>query len=424
MSFPRFFRVRQSLRSHALPSVRQTLLEQLLHHPASNSIAAGDRVAIAVGSRGIGGLPEVVTTVVQWLKSLHAEPFLVPAMGSHGSANAAGQRDVLQRLGIDENRMGCQILSSTETIVLGTFAGGRPIHFDATAAAADHVIPINRVKLHTRLIGPIQSGLCKMLMVGLGNHKGAKTYHPIFREVDYRFEALAAQVIPQILAKAPIRFGIALVEDAFEQLGCAEVVNALAIPARDEALLDLSRQWMARLPIQCAELLIVDQIGKEISGTGMDTNIVGRKWHDKLAGETEWPKIDEIYVRSLSPPSAGNANGIGIAEYTTRSVADAMDPIKTRINSITASHPTSGALPVWFENDVEALQAILQQRPGNLKEKPWIRIQDTLRLSEIECSEVFFDAMKSNSDLTILSEPAELVFDANDNLASLRGQQQ
>ncbi|MEM6468454.1 MAG: lactate racemase domain-containing protein [Planctomycetota bacterium] len=418
MSFPRFFRVRQDLPSHAVPSIDEALVAALSSSEDFAAIGERDAVAIAVGSRGIDRIEELVACLARSLKARGAEPFIVPAMGSHGGATADGQERVLSSLGITESLVKCPIRSSLETVKIGESGAGHPILFDAVALQADHIIPINRVKLHTRLLGKIQSGLCKMLMVGMGNHLGAQAYHPLFEQYGYQFERLVDDVVPQLISSVPLACGIAVIEDAHKKIAEVECASPRAFLEVDRRLLTRSIGLSAKLPVRSAELLIIDEIGKEISGTGMDTNVVGRKWNDKLPAENEWPKIREIYVRSLTERSAGNANGIGIAEYTRRCVTEDMDPVKTRVNCVTAAHPTSGAVPIWFDNDREVLDAVCQQSSIRPDQRRWLRIRNTLDLAEVECSEAILPELQTREDLTILSKPAELLFDAQQNLVT------
>ncbi|OUT57253.1 hypothetical protein SV7mr_14180 [Stieleria bergensis] len=427
MSLPRFQSVQQQFARRRIDNLQQTLAEQLQHHPAIDAVTAGDQVGIAVGSRGIDRIDQCVSAIVKTIIAQGGEPFVVPAMGSHGGATAEGQIDVLKSLGVSEQSVGCPIRSSMETVHLGDGPHGLSLYFDKHAAAADQLILINRVKPHTRLTGAVQSGLCKMLMIGLGKHRGAIAFHPTFASFDYQLEKITPQLIPNILSQTPVTLGIALVEDAFDQVGHIELIEPQDWLQREPQLLQQAMDWMPRLPFPELDLLIVDQIGKEISGTGMDTNVIGRKWHDKMAGPDEQPRIHEIYVRSLTSKTAGNASGIGIAEYTHRWVAEAYDLQKTRVNCITAGHATAAAMPVWFDNDRDVFQAVMQQSGKPAEQLKWARIKDTLHLDQFSCSEACLIAPREPADPSALSEqvtatfqaldePRELTFDDQGNL--------
>ncbi|WP_372896832.1 lactate racemase domain-containing protein [Stieleria sp.] len=416
MTFPRFFTAKQSLTSHRIGDVAAEVTEQLKAEAAIEQIRPGQSVAIAVGSRGIDRIAEVTQSVVRLLIDRNAQPFVVPAMGSHGGATDQGQAATLAALGITPESVGCPIRSSMETVSIGEGPGGIPLSFDRNAAAADHLIVINRIKPHTKLDGSIQSGVCKMLMIGLGKHRGAIAFHPAFKSFDYRLDRITADVIPKILAATPFLLGIALVEDAHDSIGQIAVATGDQLLDLEPTLLRRAIEWMPKLPFRTAELLIIDAIGKEISGTGLDTNVVGRKWHDKMAGDDEWPKIDEIYVRSLTEKTAGNASGIGIAEYTHRRVAEEIDPVKTRINCITAGHPTAAALPVWFDSDREVLEAVTGQAPMDADQRRWLRISNTLDLEIIHCSEAYWEDARRSDHLEILDDPQPLRFDDQGDL--------
>lgn len=416
MCLPKFFTVHQQFTSRRIDDVSREVTQRLSAESLVSNIQPGQTVAIAVGSRGIDRIAEIARAVVGVLISRGAKPFIVPAMGSHGGATAAGQAKTLAALGITADTVGCPIQSSMETIQIGTTDSGMPLHFDATAAGADHLIVINRVKQHTRLCGSIQSGLCKMLMIGLGKRNGAIVFHPAFRSMDYRLDQITDDVIPTILGKTPFLMGIAIVEDAHDSVAELAMVPGDQLLSRERELLRTSTDWMPKLPFDTAELLIIDEIGKEISGTGLDTNVVGRKWNDKMAGQDEWPKIHEIFVRSLTEKTAGNASGIGIAEYTHRRVAENVDQSNTRINCITAGHPTAAAIPLWFDSDREVLSAVCAQSPMPEDQRRWIWIRNTLDLTRVRCSEGFLDEAKQRNDLEIVDEPAPLLISPSGNL--------
>jgi hypothetical protein len=414
---PKFFRVQQSFASHALPDVSGAVSDALDAATLADKVAAGQTVAVTSGSRGVNNIATIVGKVTEYVASLGAKPIVVPAMGSHGGATAPGQAAMLASFGIDEGSMNCPIVSSMDTVKVGTTRDGIDVHFDKVASEADHVIVINRVKPHTRLTGKIESGICKMLMIGLGKHRGAQTYHQAFPDFGYSLDPLVSQIIPMIAEKMPLTLGLAIVEDAFDQTALIEAILPDQLLAKEARLLATARQWMPKLPFDEAELLIVDQIGKEISGTGMDTNVIGRKHHDKFAGPDELPKIREIYVRSLTKKSAGNGCGIGIAEYCHTQFAQAIDHEIMRINCVTSGHATAGAVPIRFDCDRDLLHAVLSQvgrrATSDLK---WMRISDTLHLSDVVCSEGYWDEAQGRSDLQILSQPSELNFDPRGDL--------
>ncbi len=332
-------------------------------------------------------------------------------MGSHGGATGPGQAGVLAEYGVSPQTVGCEVRASMEVRELGRTPSGVPVYFDALAAEADHVIVINRIKPHTRISGPYESGVVKMMLIGLGKHRGAAEYHQAMTR--QRFDEIVGQVAPLILQCTPISLGLAIVENAYDQVAIVEAMEPEQILSREPQLLDLARGMMPRLPFQDADLVIIDRIGKNISGSGLDTNVVGRKFNDKLAGEHEWPKVHQIYVRGLTQQSAGNAAGIGIAEYCRSRLVREMDVEKTRINCLTALHITGAAIPVYWETDREVLQVAAgqsgRQSPEQLR---WMWIPDTLHLGQVICSEAYLAETTGREDLSIIEPLAELQWDA------------
>ena len=410
---PKFFRVRQQFPSLAVDDAGQSAREALERSGVASRISAGQHVAITAGSRGIKNIATIVGATVAYVKSLGAKPLVVPAMGSHGGATAEGQASMLRSFGIDESTMGCPIRATMDTVVLGQTEQGFDIHFDKICSEVDHVIVVNRVKPHTRLVGTIESGICKMLMIGLGKHRGAQTYHHAFDEVGYSLDPLLPNIIPKIVDAMPITLGLAIVEDAFDQTSLIQAVEPQRLLEDEPPLLEIARSRMPRLPFEDADLLIVDQIGKEISGTGMDTNVIGRKRDDKRAGPNEVPKIREIYVRSLTKKSAGNGCGIGIAEYCHRQFVDDMNQAITRINCVTSGHPTAGAIPIHFNNDRDVIQAVMSQvGRRTAAQVRWMRIVDTLHLEEVWCSEGYWDDAQTAENVQVLGQPQPLEFDS------------
>lgn len=410
--YPEFFTVRQRITPQALADVAAVTTAELERAGIAGHIRPGQRVAIGVGSRGISNLREIVRATVQWVLDSGAEPVVVPAMGSHGGATAEGQTGLLASLGIDSS-LGCRIAASMETVPLGISAHGMEIHFDRIASEADHILVINRIKPHTRLTGRWESGLIKMLMIGLGKHRGAVSYHQLFDRQGYQLDLIAPEIVGKILAQLPVRLGLAIVEDAFENTSLIEAVQPAQFLSREPELLALAKSRMLGLPFADADLLIVDRIGKEISGTGMDTNVIGRKRHDKFIDPSETPAIRQIYVRALTDKTAGNASGIGIAEYCHRQVAQAMDHEVTRINCVTAGHVTAGALPLVFPCDREVFDAVIAQVGWDtVAAARWLWITDTLHVDVVRCSAAYLDEATARADLEILDPPRPLRFDA------------
>ena len=346
LDLPKFFRIRQSFEGPTVQDVSGTVHEQLRKLSLEEKISPGQRVAITAGSRGIAGIHIVTKAIVDFVRSLEAVPFIVPAMGSHGGATAEGQREVLSTYGITEEFCGCDIVSSMETVVVCKAAEGIDIHFDSNAFDADHVIVCGRIKPHTDFNGEIQSGLMKMMLIGLGKRNGATIYHRAFR--DFSFDQIVKSVSATVIKKCRVVAGLAIVENGYEKTALIEGVEPSAIQSREPELLQLAIDWMARLPFDSADVLIVDQIGKNISGTGMDTNVVGRKSNEHKALPNETPKIKKIVVRGLTTETHGNATGIGVADFTTQKVIDQMDRDTTWVNCITSGRTAVGMISDLF----------------------------------------------------------------------------
>ncbi len=414
-SLPKFFRVRQQFERPQVACIPDTVQAELAKVCRGN--LAGRRVAITSGSRGVANIDRITKACVDFLQAKGAEPFIVPSMGSHGGATATGQAEVLATMGITEATMGCPVLSSMEVEQVCTASEGFPVYFDRNAMQADDVLVVNRIKPHTRFAGDIESGLMKMMLIGLGKQRGAEIYHQAI--VNYSFDQIVRSVASEVIARCNILAGLAILENAYEETAAIHGVLPSEIEQREPELLRKVKQWMPSLPFDRADLLIIDQIGKNISGTGMDTNIIGRKKNEHAAIDGDKPDIHHIYVRALTKATHGNAAGIGLAELCHRRVIEAMDHQATRMNCITASHISGAMLPVDFSTDREALQTACQLSgyvPPQDVTAMWI--QDTLHLDEIECSQAYFPLLDQRNDLEVLEQPRSLVFDAEDNLQS------
>ena len=386
MAYPKMVRVRQQFERPRVADVGGEVRRSLEALDLGRRIRPGQSVALTAGSRGIANIPVVLRSAVAFLKGLGARPFLVPAMGSHGGGTAEGQRHILESYGITEDFVGAPLRASMDVVSLGTTAEGFPVVLDRHAAEADHVGVVGRVKPHTAYHGPVESGLLKMMMIGLGKHQGALTYHRILLE--HPFDQVVRSVGRTVRARAPVAFGLALVENAYDETARVEAVAPDDFEPREEALLALARKWLARLPLHEADLLIVDEIGKNISGSGMDTNVVGRKRAFRQQNLTGQPEMRHIFVRGLTEKTHGNASGIGLADFTTARLVRAMDYRATVINCLTAGYPEGANLPVHFDSDREVLDAalaIIGTRPAH--EARVLRIRNTLSLEEMEVSE-------------------------------------
>lgn len=415
MNYPKMLRVRQQFETPRVDDVSIAVRNALERLNLGSKIKPGHRVALTAGSRGIANIPVVLQAVARFLRDLGAQPFLVPAMGSHGGGTAEGQKQVIESYGITEVFVGVPIRASMEVVSLGTTSEGFPVYLDRHASEADHIGVVARIKPHTGYHGPIESGLMKMMMIGLGKHVGAIAYHRILLEQP--FDSVVRSVGRMVLARAPISFGLGLVENALDETACVDAVLPVDFEKREEELLVLAKRWLARLPFTEADLLIIDEIGKDISGSGMDTNVVGRKRAFRGQSTDNQPRMRHIFVRGLTARTHGNATGIGLSDFTTTRLIRSMNYRATVINCLTAGYPEGAFLPVHFDTDrevIEAALAIIGNRPPEAARV--MRVRNTLALEEVEVSEACFAQAKPVTPLTIVEPAHPLIFDSDGNL--------
>lgn len=408
--------VQQTFECESVSNLALTTVQELERQHFAAKMSPGQTVAITAGSRGISGLPQILKAVVDYFRSHGAVPLIIPAMGSHGGATVAGQIQVLKDLGITQKTIGAEIRASMETVVVANTADGVPVHFDVNAAAADHVFVVNRIKPHTRFTGPIESGLHKMLLIGLGKHAGATVYHQAIS--DCSFGQILDSVAERVIAHCSVLGGLAIVENAMDETALIEAVAAEDFGRREPELLELAKQWLPTLPFPDVDLLIVDQIGKNISGTGMDANVIGRKFNDHAATDADMARCRRILVRSLTAETSGNGCGIGMAEFTTQSCVEQIDFVKTNTNVVTASHPEAGMIPLTYPTDSAAIEAALQTiGTVDPQEARVVQISDTLHLSQVRMSTAYASEIKSASHVEIIGEPFPLPMNEHGQLA-------
>lgn len=414
-SFPRMFRLQQKFDARRVADIPAEVNRQLGSLRLNERIRAGQSVAVTAGSRGIAHIGLITRAVIDYLKQMKAVPFIVPAMGSHGGGTAAGQTQLLEHYGITAEKMGCEIRASMETIIVDRTPQGVPVHFDKLASQADHVFVVGRVKPHTGFVGDVESGLHKMMLIGLGKHEGAKIYHRAI--ADYSFMEIITAVAASVITKCRVVAGLAIVENAYDETALIEAVAPERFLEREKELLKLATQWLPRLPFPVVDLLIVDKIGKNISGTGMDTNVVGRKFNDHAATDRDTVRCKRIFVRGLTEETHGNATGIGMSEFTNQRTVDLIDRQITAINCVTGLHPPAAMIPIAYETDrevvINALHTCGLIEPENSKV---IQISDTLHLGETLVSEAYLPELSGRHDLEQISDLNEMAFDALDNL--------
>ena len=420
MKLPLMHTVRQQF--PATPSVavaselkRQfdTLREKL--HP-------GMKVAVAVGSRGICRLAEVVHATIGLLKEAGAEPFILPAMGSHGGATEEGQRDLLAGYGVTEETMGAPVRVSMEVTEIGRSEDGMPVWCATEALRAEGILLINRIKPHTDFLGGLGSGLLKMSVVGLGKREGASAMHQAAAWLGYERCILGAARL--MCQKAPLLGGIGIVENALHDIGKLAVIPVEQLEKRERELFLDAKQWMPRLPFEEIDLLVVDRIGKNISGTGMDPNVTGRWVHHYTSSlqreDRPAPFVRRIFVRDLTPETHGNATGIGLADITTTRLVQATDTRITYLNALTALSLPTAKIPIHFETDREAIEMILPSLalvdPAQAR---IVRIANTLSLGKLEISEALQSEAASNPMLSSVGLGEEWRFDDQGNLSEL-----
>ncbi len=417
MDFPRLLLVRQNFPDRRLRDVRAAVTNELAQSPFGGRLRPGARVAIGVGSRGISNIAAIVRSVVDFWKSKGARPFLFPAMGSHGAATAEGQADVLAHYGIIEETMGCPVVSALDVVPLGPTPDGIEAFMDRNAFESDGVMLVGRVKWHTDFAGNIESGLFKMMAIGLGKFAGAQRYHTYAYKLG--LEHVIRTVGRQVLASGKILGGLAILEDANHNTAQVTAVPVEEMERREEELLRLVKSWMGRIPTDL-DVLILDEIGKNISGAGMDTKVVNRGVHGQYNPWPDAPRIERIFIRGLSDLSYGNGVGLGMADVVSDRLLGRIDWNPTRINSLTASTPAAIRTPLHFPTDRECLERIAPTvGKHDLREVTYGWIRNSLELGLLAMSENLRPQIEKNRDLEVLGAPRPMEFEANGNLIDM-----
>ncbi|MGE6610585.1 lactate racemase domain-containing protein [Peribacillus sp. NPDC076916] len=406
IQLPKMVKVRQKFRTPQIADVAGEVKKTIKEAGVLSRINEDDRVAIAVGSRGVADLPILVRETVAAVKEAGGNPFIVPAMGSHGGATAEGQIDVLLQLGISEESVGAPILSSMEVIQLGELPNGLPVYIDKLAYESDKIIVINRIKPHTAFRGPVESGLMKMITIGLGKQKGAEAAHA------YSFKYMAEHV-PEMakisLTKAPIIFGLATIENAYDKPAKIVAVPAEELEEVEPGLLLEAKSLMPKLHFDSIDVLIVNELGKDISGDGMDPNITGNFATPYATGG---PDVKRTVVLGLTEKTHGNANGIGMADMTTKAVMNEIEWEKGYANALTSTVTDVVKLPMFLDTQELAVKAAIKTcNAFDLNKVRVVRIQNTLEIGEIWISESMMEEALKNKNIEILSEPEELALD-------------
>ena len=413
MEFPKVVKIRQTFPRPRVEDVEGTVRDQLRREEISSAIRPGMSVAVTAGSRGIAQIDEILRAVIEGLKEMGAEPFIVPAMGSHGGATAEGQVEILASLGVTEEFCGAPIRSSMETVEIGETARGIPVFMDRIASEADGVVVVNRIKAHTDFRAEVESGLLKMASIGLGKHAQALALH------GYGVEGIRdfmVEVGEEVMDSGHILFGLGIVENAYDEPATIEAIPTREIPHRERELLRGYMQMMPVLPISDIDILYVDALGKNYSGTGMDTNVIGRF---RILGvdEPERPDVKYLIVGDVSEESHGNALGVGLADLTTERLVGQIDRNAMNANVVTSTFLERAKVPMVLADDREALQTAVRCNWGVPPEETrFVRIPNTLHLEHLYVSENLVEEALANSDAEVVSGPEPLRFGADGSL--------
>ncbi len=414
VQIPRMAVIDQQLETSRIENIEQHIRSEFKKPGIAETIRPGMQVAITVGSRGIGAIAEIIRSVVQAVKAGGGRPFIVPAMGSHGGATADGQRELIESLGVREETVGAPIKAAMDTVVVGETDGHREVHVDAYAAAADGIIVVGKVQLHPSFRGDYESGLMKMMAIGLGKQRGAQICHA---EGFGRMAEFVPAFGRVVLEKSPVLFGMAIVENGLHEPYLIEAVPSGRIAAREPELLKLSTELMARIPFDRIDVLIVDRIGKNISGDGMDPNVTGSCATPYGGGG---PDVNRYVVLDLTDESHGNGLGIGMSDFSTKRVFDKLDFDTMYPNSLTSTVPGPSRLPMIMKDDRSAIKAAIHTaNVPEIKNVRMVRIADSAHLSRLMVSEALLPEVRRQSGLNLVEQPQALEFDENGVLIGL-----
>ncbi len=407
MDLPKMVRIQQKLYDRVLLDLDSVVIRDV-ERRLTGRVQAGQQIAIAVGSRGVANIARIVRGVAEAVHRVGGEPFVVPAMGSHGGATAEGQVEILASLGVTEAFIRCPIRSSMDVVQIGTTDDGLPVYLDKHAASADGIIVVNRIKKHTDFHGEVESGLMKMICIGLGKQAQADLVHSYGA---WGLQHYVPRVARVTLAKAPILLGVATLENGYDETSEIATFDANELEAGEKRLLRKHRRTYPSLPIDDIDVLIVDWLGKNISGTGMDTNVIGRI---RIRGvpEPKRPRIRTIVALGVTEESHGNAVGVGLADLISQRLRDQIDETTMAVNVITSGFLDRGHIPITLPNDRLAIETALSRLPLTIRDKARVvRIQDTLHLGELEVSESLLAEVLQNPNVSVVAAAHPLEFD-------------
>ncbi|KJR47423.1 Iron-sulfur cluster binding protein [Desulfosporosinus sp. I2] len=410
VSLPKVARIRQTFSDEQLRDIPKEICQALKRPGTLDRIQAGEKVAISVGSRGIDNLQLIVRTLVTELHKRGAEVAIIPAMGSHGGATAEGQREILLRLGIVPEVVGAEIVSNLDVSMIELLPDGIPVYLSKDALETDHIVLLNRIKPHTAFRGPIESGLVKMLTIGLGKQKGAEVCHA--RGFKYMAQTLV-EMGSLLLEKSKVTFGLGIVENAYDQTYSITAIPAEQLMAEEPKLLIQAKSLMPCLPVNQLDVLVIDEIGKDISGDGMDPNITGRYPTPYAHGG---PEIAKMALLDLTERSHGNANGIGTADFVTKRLVEKMDLEQTYPNALTSTVTGPVKIPLTLGSDFDVIRAAVKTcNANNPNMIRLVRIKNTLRIGEFWASEAVVKELSEREGEFEIGELEEFKFDQQGN---------
>ena len=410
IKFPKIRCIYQDIPAPKINDLEKYLYQELDKFKLKDLIKPRDSVGITGSSRGISNQALLLKSIVKYIHECKAKPFIFPAMGSHGGGTAEGQLEVLRDYGITEVKIGCPIKSTMEVVSIGKSDFGTPIYLDKHAASADKIILLNKINSHSKFIGDVESGLSKMSLLGIGKHKGAKLYHQLIAR--HSWPEVVHSIRTTVLEDVPIICGVGVIHNIKREVAEIHVLHPDEFSTKEPILLKKYKSLTERMPFKNIDLLIVDEMGKNIFGTGMDTNITGRKQGSEMI--VKW-----LFVRDLTEETRGNAQGIGLADFTTKRLVDKIDYFKTYFNALTAHRTDSPKIPIFLPNDRDVMNTIFDlEGIKSPSEVGVVWIKNTTELNRMLVSESLFAQVNSQEDLSFISEEEDIKFDDKGNLTN------
>lgn len=417
MKIPSMVRVQQKFEIIAVDDIEAEVAARIDDLALSNKVSPGQTVAIGCTSRGLPNYPQIVRTVVRKLKELGLEPFLVPAMGSHGSASGPGQKRVLENYGLREEAVGAPIKSSLDVDYIAETPEGVPVCIDRNANEADYIVLINRINQHTEFVADIESGLMKMMAIGLGKEEGANLYHKAF--MSYGYYQMITGIAGQVMKSGKVLFGVGSVVNGYGKIAHVIVPDADTIEEQEKAALIMVKRLAPKLPFEDVDVLIIDEMGKDIAGSGFHSKVVGRILMPLVTEEPATPRVKRIIACDLTERTEGNADGIGVADFTTQRLVDKLDRKALYANALAGSEPEHARIPMALANDKEAIEVAIDS-VGLIADEDLkvVRIKNTNEMEYVEVSTAYLDAIAKNPNLEIVEQKKEVTFDEDGNLPS------